>query len=314
MTPVVGAASYPDILARLHVPDNGTLRVLIDTDTYNEVDDQFAVVFAVRSAPRLDVQAIYAAPFHWPGAPFHNSRSSSPEDGMERSYDEAERILKLIGRPDIPVYRGSRAFLGTPARPVASEAAANLVERVMASEEPTYVLALGALTNVASALLIEPRIRERMVLVWLGGNPLYWPEATEFNLSQDIPAVRTVLDSGVSFIQIPCLGVASHLATTIAELDQHIAGRTEIGTYLTDIVREYVPDRFGRSKVIWDISTVAHVLNPSWVQTTLTTSPLISPDARWSRDDRRHPMLTAYWIDRDAVFADLFGKINQSPG
>jgi len=48
--------------------------MVLDTDTYNEVDDQFAVVYALRSPERLRVEALYAAPFH-------NDRSSGPADG-----------------------------------------------------------------------------------------------------------------------------------------------------------------------------------------------------------------------------------------
>ena len=55
--------------------------MVLDTDTYNEIDDQFALVYALLSPERLNVEAIYAAPFH-------NKRSQGPEDGMHRSYDE----------------------------------------------------------------------------------------------------------------------------------------------------------------------------------------------------------------------------------
>ncbi len=312
MDDLVPVEGHGRILERLHVPEMGTLPVLIDTDTYNEVDDQFALVFALRSSPRLDVQAVYAAPFHWPGPPIFNTRSTSPEDGMERSFDEIARILGMIDRSDVPIHRGSRSFLAQPGRPVESDAVHDLIDRVMSTDTDTYVLALAALTNIASALLLEPRIREKMVVVWLGGNPLHWPDPIEFNLIQDLIAVRTVLDSGVPLIHIPCSGVASHLSTTSTELDVHIDGRSEIGTYLSRIVREYISDEVGKSKVIWDIATVAHVVNPGWVLTVPTTAPHISSNARWSIDQRRHPMFAAYWIDRDAVFGELFRKINQT--
>ena len=49
-------------LARFEVPE-GRLRVVIDTDTYNEIDDQFALVYALFSPDRIGLEAIYAAPF-----------------------------------------------------------------------------------------------------------------------------------------------------------------------------------------------------------------------------------------------------------
>ena len=90
-------------------------------------------------------------------------------------------------------------------------------------EDPLYVVAIGAITNVASALLLEPRLAERIVVVWLGGQPLQAPSNREFNLRQDPVAARTVFDSGVPLVHIPCQGVTSHLHTTVAELEQNVA-------------------------------------------------------------------------------------------
>ena len=81
-------------------------------------------------------------------------------------------------------------------------------------DDPLYVVAIGAITNVASAMLIEPEIIRRIVVVWLGGNPVHVPDTREFNLMQDPRASQLMFDSGVPLIQIPCLGVASHLLTT----------------------------------------------------------------------------------------------------
>jgi hypothetical protein len=67
-------------------PPEGRIRMVLDTDTYNEIDDQFALVYALRSSEKLTVEAIYAAPFT-------NERSTGPGDGMERSYDEIIRLL-----------------------------------------------------------------------------------------------------------------------------------------------------------------------------------------------------------------------------
>ena len=57
-------------------PPTGTIRMVLDTDTFNEVDDQFALAYTVLSKEKLKLEAVYAAPFH-------NSRSKGPGDGME---------------------------------------------------------------------------------------------------------------------------------------------------------------------------------------------------------------------------------------
>jgi inosine-uridine nucleoside N-ribohydrolase len=170
-------------LERLQPPD-GKVSIVIDTDTFNEIDDQFAVVYALLSQGKLSVEGLYAAPFF-------NHRSASPGDGMEKSYDE---ILRLLDRLDVPsekfAYRGSGGFLADYKNPYDSPAVNDLIERTLKADDPLYVVAIGALTNIASAILIEPKIIEKMVVIWLGGHALHWPHTNEFNLEGDVLASR----------------------------------------------------------------------------------------------------------------------------
>jgi purine nucleosidase len=299
---------YPclDDAFRLHrlTPPPGPVCMVLDTDTYNEVDDQFAVAYALLAPEKLRVEALYAAPFC-------NSRSAGPEDGMEKSYEEILRILERMGHSaEGFVFRGSRGYLPSPEQPVASEAAADLVEKALAPrEEPLYVLAIGAITNVASAILLEPEIIKRIVVVWLGGQPHSWPTTSEFNLQQDVPAARVILDSGVPFVHIPCKNVAEHLTTTKAELAAHIAGHGPVADYLYETLCGYHDDHFAWAKVIWDISTVAWLLNSAWVPTVLTHAPLLTDQLTWSHNRARHLIREAIHCDRNAIFGDLFRRL-----
>lgn len=289
-------------------PPAGRVRMVLDTDTYNEVDDQFALVYALLSPERLAVEAVYAAPFH-------NSRSSGPADGMERSYAEILRLLDKLGRsPDGWVFKGSTGYLGSSLEPQQSDAAADLVQRALASpvDDPLYVVAIGAITNVASAILMEPKIIEHMVVVWLGGHALYWPHTREFNLKQDVPAARVVFDCGVPLVLIPCMGVTTHLLTTVAELEAYVSGRGAIGDYLVEIVKGYHDDHKGWSKVIWDVSTIAYLINPDWVPTDLVHSPILTDQVTWSVDRSRHLIRCANFVQRDPIFRDLFAKLECS--
>ena len=81
------------LLDRLRPPDR-PVRIVLDTDTYNEIDDQFAVVYALLSPEHVMVEALHAAPFH-------NSRSSGPGDGMEKSFEEIHRLLKRLPEGDV---------------------------------------------------------------------------------------------------------------------------------------------------------------------------------------------------------------------
>ena len=295
--------SESDRLERLQ-PPAGKLRMVLDTDTYNEVDDQFAVAHALLSPDRLDVRALYAAPFH-------NRRSDGPADGMEKSYQEILRILdRLNVSPDGFVFRGSTGYLEGPDQPRESDAVRDLVEKaIAATDAPLYVVPIGAITNIASAILLEPEIIRNIVVVWLGGTPAYWPSAREFNLQQDLHASRLIFDCGVPFVHIPCRPVTSHLHTTVPELEACLQGKSKVGDYLVETVKGYHEDHYAWSKVIWDISTIAYLLNPGWVPTQLEHSPILTDQFTWSHHLGRHFIRVATSVNRDAIFRDVFDKL-----
>jgi len=293
-------------LARLK-PPAGKVRMVLDTDTFNEIDDQFAVVYSLLSPEAMEVEAIYAAPFH-------NARSSGPADGMEKSYQEILRLLERLGRAaEGFVFRGSTTYLPKELAPVESDAAADLVRRAMASrtDDPLYVVAIGAVTNVASALLLEPRIIEKIVVVWLGGHAFHWPHTREFNLHQDVPASRILFDSGVPLVLVPCMGVTSHLHTTVPEIEAHVRGRGKIGDYLADIFSEYHHDHFGWSKVLWDLAAVAYLVDPGFVPSNLVHSPILTDQVTWSFDPSRHLIRSVFYVHRDGIFRDFFRKLDE---
>jgi len=294
------------LLQRLANP-KGRIRIVLDTDTYNEIDDQFTVVYAMKSPERLKVEAFYAAPFH-------NERSSGPKDGMEKSYEELRKIAGLLPEMQgIPILRGSESYLSDLANPVESEAARDLVERAMACDEddPLYIVSIAAITNVASAMLLEPRIVDKIVIVWLGGHSLDWRDTNEFNLRQDYFASKLVLDSGVPLILIPCMGVSSHLQTTLSEMEDYVKDEGPIGRYLYDTYRDCNDDHFAYSRVIWDIATIGFLNDEAWMPSALVHSPVLSPDFRWSRDTDRHWIRYVHYIHRDLVFRDLFTKLRE---
>jgi inosine-uridine nucleoside N-ribohydrolase len=292
---------------RMLAPPSGPVRMVLDTDTYNEIDDQFALTYALLSPERLTVEAIYAAPFH-------NQRASGPADGMERSYEEIERLLQRLGRSSEGwVYKGSTAWLPAADQPVQSAAAEDLVARARAGgDDPLYVVAIAAITNVASALLLAPDIAGRIVVVWLGGQPIGWHHTREFNLQQDVHAARVIFDSGVPLVHLPCINVAEHLRTTQAELAQFVKGRGAIGDYLFETYSEYYDDHYARSKELWDVGAVAWLIDPGWMDSVVTHSPILNDNLTWSHDPHRHLIREIRSLKRDAIFGDMFRKLERA--
>jgi len=305
----VFAAEFPELSVeeqvRLLAPVEGhPVRMVLDTDTYNEIDDQFALVYALLS-PELTVEAVYAAPFH-------NIRSRGPGDGMDKSYEEILRILDKMGRSSAGfAFKGSTDFLRDAGKPYRSPAALDLVARARKAgpERPLYVVTVGAITNVASAILIDPGIIRNIVVVWLGGNGRNWPHQREFNYQQDLIASRTIFDSGVPLVRMPCTPVVTHFHTTVPEMESNLAGKSPIADYLLQIFKDYHRDHFAWSKVLWDMTAVAWVINPRWLPSNLLHAPIVTDQYTFSFDDSRHFTREVYFVHRDPIFRDFFRKL-----
>jgi len=285
--------------------------VVLDTDAYNEIDDQFAISYLLRSTEKLNTVALYAAPFH-------NANSTGPEDGMIRSYDEILKLLTLAGEEDKKsiVFRGSAAYLPDEKTPVDSDAARDLCVRAMnyTADRPLYVVAIGAITNIASALLMKPEIAERIVVVWLGGTAHHWDSCAEFNLSQDIAAARIVMSGIVPFVQLPCAGVVTHFTISKPELEYWLMGKNPLADYLarnTIEAADSYADGKPWTRVLWDVTTIGWLLGGDgrFMATRLIPTPLPEYDNRYGANPQGELMAYVYHINRDALMADMIEKL-----
>ena len=279
-------------------------QMILDTDAYNEIDDQYAIAYAMLSNEKVELLSINAAPFL-------NSRSTSAADGMEKSYNEIFNIRSLVDENStVPVYRGSLEFMKDKKVPVESDACDNIIRTVTESENFVYVVAIGAITNVASAIVKCPDICKKMCVVWLGGHALHYPNTNEFNLKQDVKAAQIVFDSGVPLLVVPCCGVCTEFSTTVPELEYYLRGKNALCDYLVDITAAY--NRNGVtawSKVIWDVTAVAALVYPESLDMVVMPRPYLTNDCRYAVDNSRPHYIYVRRIYRDMLFADLFGKL-----
>lgn len=287
----------------------GPIDMVLDTDAYNEIDDQYAISYAM-FAERLNLKALYAAPFQ-------NGHAATPAIGMERSYEEILNLLQLMGR-EAPVYAGSTAFLADEQTPVVSPAAEDLVRRAMdyTWDKPLYVVAIGAITNVASALLMKPEIAERIVIVWLGGHAPEWHDNAEFNCRQDVASARVVYDSGAPLVILPCMGVVSAFTTTGPELEYWLRGKSALCDYLITHT-ENTANAYAAGKVwsrpLWDVTTIGWLLNDEnrFMLDKLVPTPIPEYDHHYASDPRRPLCRMVYHIHRDALMGDLFAHLTK---
>lgn len=300
-------------LKNLTVPQ-GKVDVVLDTDAYNEIDDQFAICYMLKSVHKINVKGICAAPFL-------NARSLSPADGMVKSYDEILKLLTLTDKEELKqiVYKGSESYLPNETTPVESDAAEFMVDLAekYSPENPLYIVAIGAITNVASAILKNPEMKENCVVIWLGGHATHIPSAAdEFNMRQDIAAARVVFGCGIPLVQLPCKGVVDYVTTNKYELINWLKGKNALCDYLCEntiqCVEKWVSVKTW-SKTIWDVAAVGWLLNEDskFMKDRLIPSPVPGHDGQYAYDENRHFIKYVYEINRDQLFEDLFRVLGE---
>ena len=287
------------------VPEEKIVRVLIDTDAKNEADDQFAIVQALLS-PKLENKGFIAAHF-----------GTRLPDSMERSYAELEKIFDLMGfEKEGMIFRGAERAIQDKAVPQVSEGARKIVEEAMKNDaRPLYILFLGPLTDMASALLMEPRIAQRCTVIWIGGGR-YPSGGIEFNLGNDIEAANVVFSSKVPVWQIP-KNVYEMMAVSFAELELNVYPHGAIGKYLLEQMNEHAKEdiprlsdfRSGETWVLGDSPAVGVLLYEhrfcfDWVQ-----APLITRDMTYVQTGLNRPIRVYREVDSHLILNDLYAKL-----
>ena len=206
------------------VPDQKKIRMIVHTDCKNEADDQFALVHHLLT-PKFLVRGIVAGHFDL-SEKMHKSGITATV-----SMEEIQRILKLMDAEEVPAYLGAQVPLADEKTPIDSEGARFIIEEAMKDDpHPLYIACQGAVTDIASALLMKPEIATRMTAVWIGGGA-YPDGGFEFNFAQDIAAANVLMKSQMPIWQIPS-NVYQRMSVSLSELQWNVEPCGEIGKYL----------------------------------------------------------------------------------
>ncbi len=278
------------------------INVILDTDIYNECDDEFVLVYMLKSQDLFNVQAITIAPYS------HKTRNVSVKDGQELSYNETLKLCKWLNF-DIrnKVFKGATDYMQNGY--YEDNEAVNKIIEIALKNDKTYIMAIGAITNIALAIKKEPRIIDKIEVVWLGGNELGYKDNLEYNFRQDIEAIKTVFESKVNITVLPCRDVVSELKIDINELRENLANRSKVCDYLID--RFYNDGYHGiqEARVIWDIAVIAYMINKNWFEIKKISCPNIREDTSYEVTDNRHSITFVTKLNRDKIYEDLFRKL-----
>jgi len=283
-------------------------RVIIDTDAKNEADDQFAIVHALLS-PSLDVRGLIAAHFG----------TSRSDRSMEESRDEIDLLLALMElEQQVTVANGASTGIPDEQTPRDSEGAQLIISesKTASREEPLFVAFLGPLTDMASAILLDPDIVNReVVVIWIGGVGYGGVETypgVEFNLRNDIAAANVVYDSGITVWQVPS-NVYSQVSVSYAELEEKIRGTSKLADYLIDQTvewnRTYSPEAI-ESRSLGDSPAISLMLYPRGGNFRVVPAPRFGQEGHYLPGSG-NPIRVVESIDVRFLLEDMFAKIRK---
>ena len=280
------------------------INLILDTDTYNECDDQFALSYLIKSKDLFNIEAITVAPYS------HTKRNVKVKDGQELSYNEILKICNWLNfKTNNKVFKGSMDYIQNGYDE--TNDAVNKIIEIALKNNKTYILGIGAITNIALAIKKEPKIIKKIEIIWLGGNELGYKDNLEYNFRQDVEAVKIVFESKAKLTILPCKNIVSELRIDINTLKKYLENKSELCNYL--IERFYNDGYHGiqESRVIWDIAVIAYMINKNWFETKQISCPNIREDTSYEVTNNRHNITFVTKLYRNKIYEDLFNKLGE---
>lgn len=226
------------------------VNVILDCDTKNEIDDQFAIVYALRS-PETNVLGVVSV----------QNTNKHGEKSVDKYHKEAKTILKLCNSK-IPAFRGSRRPLKSKNKPENSPGVQFIIDSALNLKAKVYVVGTGPCTDLVNACLIEPKIKRKCTFIWLGGfrnnQEIKNSKSSECNFDGDKLATKILFELGADLILLPAVGVADKMITQCPSFIEQLEKRnTKITKYLAKLIKS-TKRRFW---IFWDIAAPAVAKN-----------------------------------------------------
>jgi inosine-uridine nucleoside N-ribohydrolase len=299
------------------------IKIIIDSDANNELDDQHALAYAFLNSEVFEVVGITV----------NNTRNG---DGIQGQYDEALRVIQLFNLEDkMPLYKGAdksyaeivpfiddTVFDGKPAVDFI------IREALKMKNEKLVLVPIGKLTNIALAIKKNQEIINKIRVVWLGSN---FPGPGEYNLDNDTTAVNPVIESGVPFemvtvrygepsgtaaVTVTREEVTNFLKGNGPEIENGITGRHGgtfdcFGDYSSNLFEHAEMQGNPPSRALFDMAAVAIIKNPDWAEKKVVPAPKLQGSNWLEQPHNQHKIVIWEKFKRDSIVTDLFELIQK---
>ncbi len=285
-------------------PKNERMRILIVSDATNEIDDIWAIALAILSPERFDIEGFVGSNYD------HTLEGMGPKS-IAMSVNEIHTILSKAGmKGKYPVYAGAHPMQYEFA-PSGSEGVDFIVKKAMEGtpDDLLWIVGLGASTDLASAYLQQPAIKDRVVMFWHGRTEQTWPyRAHNYNAKGDMHAARMLFHAPFPLV---LFDTGTHLnAGTLEESEKNVKPYGALGEYLYNyrLKRE---DWSRNTRGLTDLGDIAVLVDPDLGNWEETICPTITPYMDYNFYKTNGTILRCKGIDRDKTYALLYEKLKK---
>jgi purine nucleosidase len=303
-------------------PAEKKIRVIFDTDTNNELDDQHALAYLLFNQQTFKIDGI-------------TINATSSGGNIDKQYDEARRVLQLCASDTLMVLKGAdQSFTAILPNMDSSsydgKAAVDfIIERAsIPSTDKLVVIAVGKLTNIALAVAKDSSIAKKIRLVWLGSN---YPEPGEHNQNNDTVAMNYLLNQPIDFEMVTVRygkpSGTSAVSITKDEINRTMPG---LGPRITKPVTgrhggefycfgDYSINLFDHidyhgdppSRALFDLAAVAIVKDATWATVREHPAPLFVNGTWIEREGNVHKIKIWENFNKEAIIQDFMQSLKR---
>ena len=313
----------------------GAQKIIIDTDPGQ--DDAVAILLALASPDEIEVLGITAVAGNVP---------------LSLTEKNARIVCELAGRPDIPVYAGcdrplkrklvtaehvhGKTGLDGPELPEPKiklqekHGVDFIIDTILQEPENSISLCpLGPLTNIASAILKQPKIVSRIKKIVLMGGAYFEvgniTPAAEFNIFVDPDAAKIVFEAGIDMVVMP-LDVTHKALVTEKRNEAFRQLKSPVGVAvaeMTDFFERFDKEKYGSSGApLHDPCVTAYLIDPTIfsgkninveIETKSELTLGMTVADWWGVTDRKANTFFVGDLDSDKFFSLLTERLGRLP-
>ena len=291
-------------------------KVIMDGDYSAEIDDQYTFMYAY-GHEKLEVLGVNAV------AHYAEPRYTKTSTIVRTSLGRAAQVYWALGisPEELPLNMGPEKQIthNEGHGPVDCASARFIIEMAHKYDEIIYVITTGPCSSAVNACLMDPSVKEKICVVWLGGNCLtdnyIGKPFHEWNMHADFVASQMLLDMDIPLIMLPCDPIGS---VTIA-MDKNdlakIEGNNTPARFIKDTLprldfTDYQFDSPDWRKVMCDYMGVAAITLPESMTYSIIPAPVLCDDRSYAIDDSRRKIIYCDRPDSDMIIADSVKALN----